>query len=241
MPFEIIRNTTCWFLSDLFCSFYFKLSFIITFASVVDIVLISVDRYLAVCDPLHYSTKVTEKTVKVCVCLSWLYSVFYGSLIVKNDFTKPGRQSLGQCIMIVDYVSGTIDLVVSFVVPVLVIIVLYMRVFIVAVSQARIMQAHITAVTLQFSLTHTSKKSELKAAKTLGVLVIVFLICFCPYHCVSFAGNGSFSTFSLFLLYFNSTLNPVIYALFYPWFRKAVKVIITFQILQPDSREVNML
>ncbi|XP_017260616.1 trace amine-associated receptor 13c-like [Kryptolebias marmoratus] len=247
MPVEIIRNTACWFFGDLLCSLYNSVSLIITFSSVGDVVLISVDRYVAICDPLHYPTRVTERRVKVCVCLCWLCSIFYGSLIVKDDFTKPGRHNvcLGQCIITADYIAGTIDLMVSFIVPVTIIIVLYMRVFIVAVSQARAMRSHITAVALQLSVTQTTKKSELKAARTLGVLVVIFLICFCPYHCVSFAGDDmlsdSFLSYALFLLYFNSTLNPLIYALFYPWFRKTVKLIVTLQILQSGSFDANML
>jgi len=172
-------------------------------------VLISVDRYVAICDPLHYPTRVTERRVKLCVCLCWLCSV------------------------------------VSFIVPVIVIVVLYMRVFVVAVSQARAMRSHVTAVTLQLSVSQTTRKSELKAARTLGVLVVVFLICFIPYYCVSLAGedllSGSYAYYVLFLFYFNSTLNPVIYALFYPWFRKAVQLVVTLQILQPGSCEANIL
>ncbi|XP_017284565.1 trace amine-associated receptor 13c-like [Kryptolebias marmoratus] len=247
MPVETIRNTTCWFFGDLLCSFYNSLSFTITSASVGDMVLISVDRYVAICDPLHYPTRVTERRVKVCVCLCWLCSIFYGSLIVKDDFTKPGRHNvcLGQCVITIDYIAGTIDLMVSFIVPVTIIIVLYMRVFIVAVSQARAMRSHITAVALQLSVTQTTKKSELKAARTLGVLVVVFLVCFCPYYCISLLSedlfSGSFLSYALFLFYGNSTLNPVIYALFYPWFRKAVKFMVTLQILQPGSCEHNIL
>lgn len=247
MPVEIIRNTACWLFGDFSCSLYNSVSLIITFSSVGDVVLISIDRYLAICDPLHYTSRVTERRVKVCVCVCWLCSIFYGSLIVKHDFTKPSRYSvcLGQCIITADYIAGTVDLMVSFIVPVTIIIVLYMRVFIVAVSQARAMRSHITFFTLQLSATQTSKTSELKAARTLGVLVVVFLICFCPYHCVSFAGNDmrsdSFLSYALFLLYFNSTINPLIYALFYPWFRKAVKLIGTLQILQPGLYKANML
>ncbi|XP_035994796.1 trace amine-associated receptor 13c-like [Fundulus heteroclitus] len=243
MPAEIIRNTGCWFLDDLMCSLYNSLSFVITSASVGDMVLISVDRYVAICDPLHYPTRVTERKVKIGVCLCWLFSVVYGCLVVKEDFIKPGRHKfcVGECIITVDFIAGTVDLIVSFVIPVTIIIVLYMRVFVVAVSQARAMRSHITAL----SVTTAAKKSELKAARTLGVLVLVFLLCFCPYYCFSLAGEDAFSSTTIFavyyLFYLNSCVNPVIYALFYPWFRKTVKLIVTFQILKSGSCESKIL
>ncbi|XP_024142517.1 trace amine-associated receptor 13c-like [Oryzias melastigma] len=244
MPGEILRNTACWLLGDLMCSLYNYVSYIITSTSVGDMVLISVDRYVAICDPLHYPSRVTERKVKVCVCLCWLCSALYNSGIVMSDLTHPGRFNSchGECVIFVDSIIGTLDIVITFIAPVFVIVVLYMRVFVVAVSQARAMRSHVTAVTLQLSV--ATKKSELKAARTLGVLMLVFLSCFCPYYCVSLAGDellsDSSASYSLFLFYLNSTLNPVIYAMFYPWFRKAVNLIVTLQILQPGSSEVSI-
>ncbi|GLD68296.1 trace amine-associated receptor 13c-like protein [Lates japonicus] len=52
-------------------------------------------------------------------------------------------------------------------------IALYMGVFVVAVSQARAMRSHVSAITAQYSMTVTVKKSELKAARTLGVVFFV--------------------------------------------------------------------
>ncbi|XP_018552870.1 trace amine-associated receptor 13c-like [Lates calcarifer] len=247
MPGEILRNTSCWFLGDLMCSLFTYVSIIIISASIGDMVLISVDRYVAICDPLHYTTRVTGRRVKLCVCLCWLCSVFYSGLFVKDGLTQPDRHSscYGECVIVIDHFVGVVDLVLTFIFPVTIIIILYMRVFVVAVSQARAMRSHITAVTLQRSASLTTKKSELKAARTLGVLVVVFLICFCPYYGVSLAGDNLFNTspasIVFFLFDFNSCLNPVIYALFYPWFRKAVKLIVTLQILQPGSCEANIL
>uniref|UniRef100_A0A3Q3MGP7 G-protein coupled receptors family 1 profile domain-containing protein n=1 Tax=Mastacembelus armatus TaxID=205130 RepID=A0A3Q3MGP7_9TELE len=245
MPGETLRQTDCWFLGDLTCCLYKYASFIISTTSVENIVLISVDRYVAICDPLHYPTRVTDRRVKLCVCLCWLGSFFYYTLFFKDELTEPGRYNscYGQCVFVISYIAGIVDLVVTFIAPVTVIIVLYMRVFVVAVSQARAMRSHITAVTLQRSVTNT--KSELKAARTLGGVVAMFLLCFCPYYCVSLAGDTSVSASSsaivLYLYYFNSCLNPLIYALFYPWFRKTVKLIVTLKILQPGSREANVL
>ncbi|XP_044073677.1 trace amine-associated receptor 13c-like isoform X2 [Siniperca chuatsi] len=244
MPGEILRKTSCWFLGDLVCSLCKYLVFITVSVSVGDMVLISADRYVAICDPLHYPTRVTMTRVKLCVCLCWLCSVFYSSLYLKDNLTQPDRYNscYGECVINIDYVAGAVDLVVTFIVPITVIIVLYMRVFAVAVSQARAMRSHITAVRLQRSVTPKAKKSELKAARTLGVLVFVFLICFCSYYCVSLAGDSaSFIPYVIYLPYFNSCLNPVIYALFYPWFKKAITQIVTFKILQPGSSEANIL
>uniref|UniRef100_A0A3B5PZE8 G-protein coupled receptors family 1 profile domain-containing protein n=1 Tax=Xiphophorus maculatus TaxID=8083 RepID=A0A3B5PZE8_XIPMA len=172
MPGEIMRHTACWFFGDLMCSLYNYVSYIVTSAS-VDMVLISVDRYVAICDPLRYPARVTDRRVKAVVCLCWLCSVIYGCLVVLDDLVKPSRHKscVGDCLISVDFIAGTVDLIVSFVVPVAVIIVLYVRVFVAAVSQARVMRAHVTAVTLQLSVNMT-KKSELKAARTLGVLVV---------------------------------------------------------------------
>ncbi|XP_045897256.1 trace amine-associated receptor 13c-like [Micropterus dolomieu] len=246
MPVEILRKTSCWFLGDLMCSLYKYVAYIIPSASIGDIVLISVDRYVAICHPLHYTTRITERRAKLCVCLCWFCSVFYCSLFVKYGMTQPDRYDscYGECVIVITYFAGAADLVFTFIVPITVIVVLYMRVFAAAVSQAHAMQSQITAVTLQSSVTLT-KKSELKAARTLGVLVVVFLICFCPYYCVSFAGDNtlssSASSYGLSLFYLHSFLNPVIYALFYPWFKKAVFQIVTFKILQPGSCEANIL
>ncbi|XP_039672654.1 trace amine-associated receptor 13c-like [Perca fluviatilis] len=247
MPGEILRRTSCWYFGDFVCFLYNYLSAIIPASSIGDMVLISVDRYVAICDPLHYNTRITVNRVKLCVCLCWLYSVSYCFLFVKDDLTQPGRYNscYGECVLVVDNVLGAVDVVFSFIVPVTVIIALYLRVFAVAVSQARAMRSHITAVTLQLSVTPKAKKSELKAARTLGVLVVVFLMCFFPLYSVFLTDdilvNASSASYVLFVFYCNSCLNPVIYALFYPWFRKAVKLIVTLQILQPGSSETNML
>uniref|UniRef100_A0A3Q3JXQ5 G-protein coupled receptors family 1 profile domain-containing protein n=1 Tax=Monopterus albus TaxID=43700 RepID=A0A3Q3JXQ5_MONAL len=214
MPFEIFLVEPCWFLGDLVC---------------VLLVLISVDHYVAICDPLRYPTKITQKRVQIIVLLCWIYDVFYSVMLSYDNLKHPGRYNscYGECVI---NINGAVDIVV----------------FVVAVSQARAMRSHIAAVTLQCSVTVTAKKSEMKAARTLGVLVAVFLMCYCPYYCVILYGydimmGSSSMAFVFLLVYFNSCLNPVIYPFFYPWFRKSVKLIVTLEILQPNSCEANVL
>ncbi|XP_071361533.1 trace amine-associated receptor 8a-like [Trachinotus anak] len=238
----------CWFLGDLMCVLYQYLAYIITSASVGTMVLISVDRYVAICDPLHYSTKVTKKRVQICVCLCWIGSVVFIGLMLKENLEQPGSYNScsGECVVVGNYIAGLADLIFSFIAPVIVIVALYMRVFMVAVSQARAMRSHIVAVTLQGSV--TVQKSELKAARTLGVVVVAFIICLCPYYIYiivltaqDILISASSAVFVICLFYFNSCLNPLIYAFFYPWFRKCLKLIVTLQILQSHSSEANIL
>ncbi|XP_039674492.1 trace amine-associated receptor 13c-like [Perca fluviatilis] len=247
MPLEVLSRTSCWFLGEFVCSTFDLLAIIIPSASIGDIVLISADRYVAICDPLHYTTKVTARRVKFCVCLCWLCSVTYSLLFLMDFHSEPAwyKPCYGECIVFNQYFLLLFDLFVNFAVPVTVIVVLYLRVFAAAVSQARAMRSHITAVTLQHSVTPKAKKSELKAARNLGVLVVVFLICVCPLYTIKFMDYNwiiaLINNFSYILYLSNSCLNPVIYAFLYPWFRKAVKLIVTLQILQPGSSETNML
>ncbi|XP_054471758.1 trace amine-associated receptor 13c-like [Anoplopoma fimbria] len=246
--FQIVLIDGCWFLGDIICILYQNVAYIITSASIGTVVLISVDRYVAICEPLHYSTKVTQKRVKVCVCLCWMFSTFFSCLVLKDNFEHPGRYNscFGECVIVINYIAGLADIFLSFIGPVTVIIVLYMRVFVVAVSQARAMRSHTAAFPLKCSVSVTAKKSEMKAARTLGVVIVVFLLCLCPYFCFTLIGQDALSqaistSFLTCLFYFNSCLNPVIYAFFYPWFRKSIKLIVTLKILQPGSCATNML
>ncbi|KAM9342352.1 trace amine-associated receptor 13c-like [Pholidichthys leucotaenia] len=241
MFFQIILLDGCWFLGDLMCSLYFLLDYIITSASIGTMVLISVDRYVAICDPLHYSTRVTQTRVKLCVFLCWVCSALFQCLLLRDSLKHPGMYNScsGECVVVVDYAGGIADVLLSFVGPVTVIVILYSRVCAAAVSQARTLALH-------GSVSVNAKKSELKAVRAISIVIIVFLICICPYFCVTLTGqdamlSASSVAFVMCLFYFNSCLNPLIYALFYPWFRKAARQIVTLRILMPGSREANVI
>uniref|UniRef100_A0A665WYE1 Trace amine-associated receptor 13c-like n=1 Tax=Echeneis naucrates TaxID=173247 RepID=A0A665WYE1_ECHNA len=248
MPVFLLQNQGCWFLGDFMCGVHYFLGFLVVSVSVGNMVLISVDRYIAICEPMVYSTRVTLKRVQLCVCLCWIFSAVHSSWILRDFLKRPNRYNscYGDCVVVVNFVEGAVDLVVTFLGPILVIIVLYLRVFVVAVSQARAMRCHIAAVTLQLSGSVKAKKSEMKAARTLGIVVAVFLLCCSPYYCFAVAAENnlvgaSSSPIEIWLVYFNSCLNPVIYVFFYPWFRKSIKNIITCQILQPGSSQTSLM
>ncbi|XP_029905633.1 trace amine-associated receptor 13c-like [Myripristis murdjan] len=245
MPVEISTLHSCWFLGKLMCVLYYFMSFILTSASVGSMVLISIDRYVAICYPLRYSSMVTPSRAKICVSLCWICSVLYNGIILKEHLSQPDmfNSCYTECAVIISYISGAVDLVFTFFGPVTVIIALYMRVFVAAVSQARAMRSQIAALK-SGNVTVTAKKSELRAATTLGIVLLVFILCLCPYYCPSLSGHDTEAEASyveVWLFYFNSCMNPLIYAFFYPWFRKAIKLTISLQILQPGSCEARMM
>lgn len=244
MPVEMIRLVeTCWLMGDFVCALSYIVGFSLTSASVGNMVLISIDRYTAICFPLHYASIITRGRVEVCVCLCWAGSILYNGLILKDHLRQPDKHKSchGECLVVIDYVSGTIDLVVTFIGPCSVIFVLYARVFVTAVSQAQALRTRVLPAERV-----RAKKSERKAARTLGIVILVFLMSFCPYYYPSLAGQDISNDASpwaavSWVLYFNSCLNPLIYAFFYPWFRKAIKHIITMKILEKGSCQANIL
>ncbi|XP_044055471.1 trace amine-associated receptor 13c-like isoform X1 [Siniperca chuatsi] len=244
MPPAIFFLQSCWFMGKITCALSYLLSFILTSASVGNMVLIAVDRFVAICDPLHYSSIITQSRVKICVSLCWFCSVIYNFIILKDYFSQIhlSYSCYQECVVIISYISGTVDLLLTFFGPITVIIVLYMRVFVVAVSQARVMRSQISAVN---SKTVIVKKSEMRAARTLGIILLVFILCYLPYYSPFIAGQdatgGVNSSLQIWLFYCNSSFNPLIYAFFYPWFRKGVKLIVSLQILQPGSCDVKIM
>lgn len=248
MLFQMLLLDGCWFLGDIMCSVYYLMDYTITSASIGTVVLISVDRYVAICDPLRYRTTVTLRRLHLCVTLCWTCPVLFHGIRFKDNLQTLGGADAcyGQCTMVLSFAAVIADTIVSFIGPVSVVVVLYIRVFAVVLSQSRAMASQVASVTLHCSLKVSALKSEMKAATTLGVVVVVFLICVCPYFCHILAGEGASvgtsSTFLIvFLFYMNSVFNPLIYATFYSWFRKSIKLIVTLKILKADYRDINIL
>ncbi|XP_059369426.1 trace amine-associated receptor 13c-like [Carassius carassius] len=237
----------CWTSGPVMCSALKIVNFQATSVSVHTVALIAVDRFLALSSPFFYSEKISPTVICIMTLFNWLFSLIYNFtlLFVNGNFTDVTCP--GICIAIIDGISSFIDLIVVFLMPCTLIILLYTHVFIIAkrhVTAIRALQVHNSTGA---SKNRVSDKSERKAAILLGILVIVFLLCLLPYYICSlvipYSGDDLFDVRDVVVIVFflNSTINPIIYALFYPWFQKSLKLIFTFQVFNKDSSLMNVL
>uniref|UniRef100_A0A8C6U4Y2 G-protein coupled receptors family 1 profile domain-containing protein n=1 Tax=Neogobius melanostomus TaxID=47308 RepID=A0A8C6U4Y2_9GOBI len=229
----------CWYFGELLCGLIYLVPSTAIMASVGTVVLISVDRYVAICDPLHYPTKMTERVINISISVCWIYGLLYAISVYADNVINEEKYRFchGECMV---HTSRDGNFVLAFVIPVTTIVVLYMKVFAKAASQAHAIRSKVTTVTSK-----TSRKSEIKAARNLGIVVIVYLMCYSPYYIVALYSRANFLIFgvsihriSIYLSFLNSCINPLIYAMLYPWFRKAIGFIITLQILRNGSLSV---
>ena len=120
---------------------------------------------------------------------------------------------------------------------------IYCRIYFIAKGQAR--SIHDAKQKVQIGLEERngiSRSRGRKAAKTLGIVMGVFLTCWCPFFVcmvmdpfLDYTIPPTLNDALIWFGYLNSTFNPMIYAFFYPWFRKALKIILVGKIFQKDS------
>ncbi|XP_053367827.1 trace amine-associated receptor 13c-like [Clarias gariepinus] len=247
LPTIIWTIESCWIFDRSYCICWIITSFFLGNLSIYNIALIAVDRYLALSNPFFYTNKISTRTMCIVIYFHWCLSLAYViAFFCANETLMSSVMCPGQCFYYLN-VWSVIDLVHSFIFPLSVIIIMYTRVFMIAKKHAtaiRELNNHTQSKTRKITL--QSMKSERKAAKVLGILVSVFLVCLLPYFIYNLLGGViqvKLDTFQklLIVLYLNSTINPIIYALFYPWFRRCIKLIITLKISQSDSALINVL
>ncbi|XP_066533558.1 trace amine-associated receptor 13c-like [Hoplias malabaricus] len=246
MPTALIwMIESCWIFNIIYCIFFILASFSLTTTSIFNVALIAVDRYFALSNPFLYTKAVSvNRMCSVVVFLCILLLLYHLALQYFNGHYTNIVMCPGYCFSHLDEGWFLFDLLVKFASPLAVIITLYGRVFVIA-------RKHATAIRDLNIQTRTKSntdcmRSERKAAKVLGILVTIFVACLLPYFIYTVLGIIIQIEIGLFLrilllLYLNSTINPIIYALFYPWFRRCVKLILTLRIFNRDSSLINIL
>ncbi|XP_061097633.1 trace amine-associated receptor 1-like [Conger conger] len=255
MPYSMIRSVeNCWYFGESFCKIHSSLDIMMSIASLLHLGLISVDRYLAICKPLQYRTSVTMHKVAALIGITWLFSFAFGFGVILSKINLVGMEELfinactGTCILFFNKEGGLMAALVGVFTPCTVMIALYMKIFFVARVQARKINCSMAMTRVRLDKKNcTSEQREKKAAKTLGIVLGVFLLCWLPYGMMLIVDPFfHFSTPAVvvqalgWLGYFNSACNPLIYGFFFPWFQRVFKIIISGKVFQNSSSLLNI-
>nr|XP_020515027.1 trace amine-associated receptor 1-like [Labrus bergylta] len=250
LPGMIRYIETCWYFGEFFCKVYMSSDVTLSTASILNLSFISVDRYYAVCQPLLYRSKISVNVVLIMILISWSISVLVGFGIVFLKLNILGVEEFyynhvaceGGCVLFQSGVSSTVSSVISFYMPGIIMVGVYVKIFLVAQTQFRSIQNAGCVNTVKISNT-----SQTKATKTLAIVMGVFLCFWTPFFIVNIIDPyvsysippESFETL-LLLGYLNSTVNPMIYAFFYSWFRKAFRLLTSGNIFKSDISETTL-
>ncbi|XP_054900674.1 trace amine-associated receptor 1-like [Poeciliopsis prolifica] len=187
-------------------------------------------RYYAVCQPLTYRSKINTGIVLVMILMSWGVSILVAIGFIIVEINQGSCQDNCFSDAVLEKVFAPM---ISFYLPVTIMLYIYLRIFLVAQRQARSIQ-------IAAESGATVSNMERKATKTLAIVLGVFLMCWLPFFlCFSFQLLGGVSVMVYetlnWLALSNSMLNPFIYAFFYSWFRSAFKMIISGKIFQGNT------
>lgn len=250
LPSMIQLIETCWYFGDIFCKVFMSSDVMLCTASILNLSFISVDRYYAVIHPLRYRRKITVNVVLLMIFISWSVSgaVGYGMVFFElnilgiEDFYYNFVACEGKCILFQSGLSSTVSSVLSFYIPGIIMISVYLKIFLVARKQFRSIQN-----TSCMTSTQISNKKQSKATTTLAVIMGAFLSCWTPFFvCNIMEPFTNYSTpvvlFETFIWvgFFNSTLNPIIYAFFYSWFRKAFSLFTSGKVFKADLSNISL-
>ncbi|XP_022523596.2 trace amine-associated receptor 1-like [Astyanax mexicanus] len=256
MPPSMLRSVeTCWYLGSIFCKIHSSLDVTVCTASILNLCIISLDRYYAVCHPLLYHSKMTPNTTVFMIFVCWTISVLVGfgmiflelNILGNEDFYYNNFVCEGSCTVFQAKVGALVFSMLCFYIPALVMLSVYVKILHTARRQARAIHSTNTHIKNTAEEKANINKSERKATKTLAIIMGVFLSFWVPFflcNCIDpFTGYSVPPLlFDLFLWvgYFNSTCNPIVYAFFYSWFRHAFKVILSGGIFQTNSSRTKL-
>lgn len=210
LPFSaILEILDRWVFGRVFCNVWAAVDVLCCTASIMSLCVISVDRYIGVSYPLRYPSIVTKRRAFLALMLLWVLSVIIsiGPLFGWKE-APPEDESI--CKITEEPGYAIFSAVGSFYLPLTIILVMYCRVYVVAHRESQglkeghkteksdseqvILRIHRGNATVSddealrnrthFALKLLKFSREKKAAKTLGIVVGCFVLCWLPFFLV---------------------------------------------------------
>ncbi|KAM6907769.1 histamine receptor H2b [Xenentodon cancila] len=230
-----------WPFGGTLCNTYITLDVMLCTSSILTLLAISVNRYLAISSPLSHSRTVTPRRVTMAIIFIWVFSLAMAFLPIHL-----GWNTVDYRVQHLDWVMGDGDkenrycqfewnnnyiliyVFFSFYMPLFLMCGMYLCIFRVAREQVR----RIRATTPSFARSASATIArEHKATVTLAAVLGAFIICWFPYFtfftCMGIKEKtnppNAVHSVVLWLGYLNSTLNPILYPAFNRDFRRAYR------------------
>ncbi|NXU74464.1 TAAR2 protein, partial [Oreotrochilus melanogaster] len=255
MPYSMVRSVeNCWYFGMTFCKVHYSFDLMLCLVSIFHLCAIAMDRFYAICHPLHYVSTVTITAIKQTMLVCWSVPAAFAFGVVFSEAYASGVKGYEMlvkcsslCPIVFNKLWGAVLFTVGLFAPACIMVGIYVKIFVVSQRHTcELKQAHRHTKTERQK--ELSKSKDGKAAKTLSIVMLGFLICWFPcFFAILIDPFLNFSTpLTLFdalnwLGYLNSFCNPLIYGFFYPWFRKTFKYILKGKIFNPNFCTMELL
>lgn len=254
MPYSMVRSVeNCWYFGITFCKIHYSFDLMLCLVSIFHLCSIAVDRFYAICYPLHYLCTMTIPVIRQLVVICWSVPATFAFGVVFSEVYASGIEGYAilvacssSCPVMFNKLWGVILFSFGFFIPSCLMIGIYAKIF-------EVSRKHLSAMKSKSESSHDAKQGHLseskdrKAAKTLSIVMGVFLLCWFPcFFTILMDPFLGFSTPAVlfdaltWLGYFNSTCNPLIYGFFYPWFQKALRYILLGKIFHQHFYTANL-